>query len=91
MRLPSGAFAENNQGPLCLYRNICRPPTAEGVMLHKVKALGMEQHFEIDLAGTTAYHTGERADPRSTEHAQFRGYNLYIFPASKARRLRAFR
>ena len=45
-------------------------------MLHKIKALGMEQHFEIDSAGTTAYHTGERADPRSTEHAQFRGYNL---------------
>ena len=40
--------------------NICRSPTAEGVMLHKVKALGMEQHFEIDSVGTTAYHTGER-------------------------------
>ncbi len=56
--------------------NICRSPTAEGVFRHKAKELGLENNFEVDSAGTTAYHVGERADPRSTEHAQFRSYNL---------------
>lgn len=56
--------------------NICRSPTAEGVFRHKAKELGFEPNFEVDSAGTTAYHVGERADARSTEHAQFRGYHL---------------
>ena len=56
--------------------NICRSPTAEGVFRHKAEAAGLKASFEVDSAGTTAYHAGERADPRSTEHAKFRGYNL---------------
>lgn len=32
--------------------NICRSPTAEGIMLHKVKARGLAEKFEIDSAGT---------------------------------------
>jgi protein-tyrosine phosphatase len=54
--------------------NICRSPTAEGVMALKAKQAGFE--VEIDSAGTHAYHVGEGADPRSVAHAKKRGYDL---------------
>lgn len=37
--------------------NICRSSTAEGVMLHLIKA-GTEKEFVIDSAGILAYHGG---------------------------------
>lgn len=56
--------------------NICRSPGAEGVFRKMVKDRGFEHRFEIDSAGTTAYHAGEKADYRMQKHAQKRGYNL---------------
>jgi protein-tyrosine phosphatase len=56
--------------------NICRSPTAEGVMLHLVREAGLSARFAIDSAGTGAYHAGERADPRSRAEAQSRGVDL---------------
>jgi protein-tyrosine phosphatase len=50
--------------------NICRSPTAEGVMLHLVRDAGIAHKFVIDSAGTAAYHVGERADPRSIAAAR---------------------
>ena len=38
--------------------NICRSPTAEGVFRHHVAAAGLADRFEIDSAGTHAYHVG---------------------------------
>ena len=49
--------------------NICRSPTAEGVFRHHVDASGLSTHFEIDSAGTHAYHTGDAPDPRSQAKA----------------------
>ena len=54
--------------------NICRSPTAEGVLAQKAKNL--ELNFNVDSAGTHAYHVGENPDPRSTAHAKKRGYNI---------------
>jgi protein-tyrosine phosphatase len=56
--------------------NICRSPTAEGIMLHLVHAQGLAQHFCIESAGTGAYHVGERPDPRALATAQARGVHL---------------
>jgi protein-tyrosine phosphatase len=56
--------------------NICRSPTAEGVMLQLVKEAGLSEHIHIDSAGTCAHHIGENADPRSRSTARSRGYDL---------------
>lgn len=56
--------------------NICRSPTAEGVMLHLVSERGLEDKIEIDSAGTASYHTGSKADGRSASTARKRGFDL---------------
>lgn len=57
--------------------NICRSPTAEGVLRHKLRAAGMEARVLVDSAGTHAdWHAGEAPDPRSIRHAARRGYDL---------------
>lgn len=56
--------------------NICRSPGAEGVFRKMLNDRGLEHRFEIDSAGTTAYHAGEKADSRMQKHARKRGYNL---------------
>jgi protein-tyrosine phosphatase len=56
--------------------NICRSPSAEAVFTALVKNNGLLKNFEIDSAGTTAYHVGQRADRRMQSHAIKRGFNL---------------
>jgi protein-tyrosine phosphatase len=56
--------------------NICRSPTAEGVMRHLVAQAGRVEGFEIASAGTAAYHEGERPDRRSLATARARGVEL---------------
>ena len=56
--------------------NICRSPTAEGV-LRALAARGPEHDgVQIDSAGTGAYHVGEPPDPRSAAAAARRGIDL---------------
>ena len=54
--------------------NICRSPTAEGVMKHMVDQASADVF--VDSAGTGAWHAGERADARMRKHASRRGYDL---------------
>jgi protein-tyrosine phosphatase len=56
--------------------NICRSPTAHGVLRHKVKDLGLAQLITVDSAGTHNYHPNSPPDERSQEHAAKRGYDL---------------
>lgn len=56
--------------------NICRSPTAEGVLRHLVAEAGLRDHVHIDSAGTHGYHVGAPPDERSTHHARLRGYDL---------------
>ena len=42
--------------------NICRSPSAEAVMKKLVKDAGLEARIEIDSAGITGYHEGDRTD-----------------------------
>ena len=65
--------------------NICRSPTAEGVMRALVAERGLDGRVEVDSAGTIDYHAGEGADPRMLHAAAGRGYRL----ESRARRVTA--
>lgn len=56
--------------------NICRSPTAHGVMRHLVQARGWGGWLRVDSCGTHAYHVGEAPDRRSQKHALQRGYDL---------------
>lgn len=56
--------------------NICRSPTAHGVLQHRIREAGLEHRFSVDSAGTHHYHTGSPPDARSQRHAQRRGYDL---------------
>ena len=56
--------------------NICRSPTAEGILLSLVDAAGMADQIHIDSAGTAAWHVGKRADSRSREEARKNGIEL---------------
>lgn len=56
--------------------NICRSPTAEGVFRQAVERAGLGTEFEIDSAGTHAYHIGEPPDSRAQEAAARRGVDL---------------
>jgi protein-tyrosine phosphatase len=65
--------------------NICRSPTAEGVLRHKLAMRGLSKMIEVDSAGTHANHVGAAPDPRAQAHAAKRGYDL---SKQRARRLR---
>jgi protein-tyrosine phosphatase len=56
--------------------NICRSPTAEGVMRSLLVAEGLEDEIEIDSAGTGAWHVGSEPDARATGAAANRGVTL---------------
>src|SRR5687767_7569861 len=56
--------------------NICRSPTAEGVMRHLLREQGLEDEIEIDSAGTGGWHVGAPPDERATEAARRRGIAL---------------
>lgn len=56
--------------------NICRSPLAEGVFRHMVDAAGLSERFDIDSAGTGAWHVGERPDARAAMVAEQHGVSL---------------
>lgn len=56
--------------------NICRSPTAQGVMQRMIDERGLGDRFYLDSAGTYGGHAGELPDRRMRVHAQRRGYNL---------------
>ncbi|WP_246795400.1 low molecular weight protein-tyrosine-phosphatase [Burkholderia perseverans] len=66
--------------------NICRSPTAEGVMRAQVDAAGLAHAIEIDSAGTGDWHVGAPPDPRAQQAARARGYDL---SALRARQVEA--
>lgn len=64
--------------------NICRSPTAEGVMRSLVQDAGMEAEIIVDSAGTGAWHIGNPPDERASAAALARGVSLQ----GRARQLR---
>ncbi|SOZ50059.1 putative Protein-tyrosine-phosphatase [Cupriavidus taiwanensis] len=68
---------------MCCMGNICRSPTAEGVLRAKLDAAGLAALVELDSAGTHEYHLGRAPDPRTQRHALQRGYDLSALRARK--------
>jgi protein-tyrosine phosphatase len=56
--------------------NICRSPTAEGVLRVIASREFPALQIEIDSAGTADYHVGEPPDARSAAAALRRGYDI---------------
>ena len=56
--------------------NICRSPTAEGIMNTLLRQHGLEEKIHCDSAGTSAHYAGEPPDARMSKHVQRRGYFL---------------
>lgn len=62
--------------------NICRSPTAEGVLRHMAR----EMAIDTDSAGTHDYHIGDAPDPRTIRAAKRRGYDLSLLKARQVSR-----
>lgn len=64
--------------------NICRSPTAEGVL----RQLALQKRIDIHVAsaGLGDWHVGQAPDERAQRHAKSRGYDL---SAQRARQVRA--
>jgi protein-tyrosine phosphatase len=56
--------------------NICRSPTAEGVLRQMAAERGLDGHVEVDSAGTSGEHAGDPPDRRAREEADRRGIDL---------------
>jgi protein-tyrosine phosphatase len=56
--------------------NICRSPTAEGVLRHLAAQAAPHLKIEIDSAGTADYHIGAPPDLRSRRAAMRRGIDI---------------
>ena len=54
--------------------NICRSPTAEGVLRRLAEIDSVK--IQVESRGTHDYHVGEPPDERAQRHAQRRGYDL---------------
>ncbi|MEQ5801819.1 low molecular weight protein-tyrosine-phosphatase [Halomonas sp. H10-9-1] len=65
--------------------NICRSPTAEGVLRHRLEAHGLAARVEVDSCGIASWHEGKAPDRRTCEAAARRGIDL---SALRARQLR---
>jgi protein-tyrosine phosphatase len=87
-RLANTAGAANSPDSLlfvCM-GNICRSPTAEGVMRFVLAREAPSLALRLDSAGTHSYHLGAAPDPRSQAAARERGIDI---SALRARRLQA--
>lgn len=56
--------------------NICRSPTAEGVLRHQLALAGLAGQVEVASAGTGDWHVGKPPDSRTQRAALLRGYDL---------------
>jgi protein-tyrosine phosphatase len=66
--------------------NICRSPTAEGVLRHLSATEAPGLRVEVDSAGTGDYHLGEPPDLRSQRAAKRRGIDLSGLSARQVNR-----
>lgn len=56
--------------------NICRSPTAHGVMAHLLAEAGLAGQVKVESAGTADYHVGSLPDARAVRAARRRGIAL---------------
>lgn len=53
--------------------NICRSPLGAAILKNKIKSNGMASWVEVDSCGTSNYHIGDNADPRTIANASRNG------------------
>lgn len=63
--------------------NICRSPTADAFLRHKVEVSGLSHMIEVDSCGTHGYHIGAAPDHRSIEVLKTRGIDMSYLRARK--------
>ena len=56
--------------------NICRSPTAEGLLRAEAERRGVADRVRVGSAGTGSWHVGDPPDARMSEAAARRGYRL---------------
>ncbi|MEZ5669379.1 MAG: low molecular weight protein-tyrosine-phosphatase [Alphaproteobacteria bacterium] len=56
--------------------NICRSPSAEGVLRSRLRHAGLEAAVAVDSCGTHGYHTGDPPDPRAIQIGARRGHDI---------------
>jgi protein-tyrosine phosphatase len=56
--------------------NICRSPSAEGVLRARLAALGLERAVVVESCGTHGYHEGDPPDSRAIRAGRRRGYDI---------------
>jgi low molecular weight protein-tyrosine phosphatase len=56
--------------------NICRSPMAQGVLEQRLREEQLDEHVEVDSAGTHHYHAGEPPDRRGVAAARSRGIEI---------------
>jgi protein-tyrosine phosphatase len=64
--------------------NIIRSPLAENIFRHLAQERGVGEKYQLDSAGTSAYHVGELPDHRMRQVAQEKGFQY----TGKARQYR---
>ncbi|HET6243030.1 MAG: low molecular weight phosphotyrosine protein phosphatase [Bacteroidetes bacterium] len=55
--------------------NICRSPLAEAILVEKLKNKGLYD-VQVDSAGTSSYHIGEKPDLRTITNARKHGLEI---------------
>lgn len=53
--------------------NICRSPLAAAIFKKKIAENGLASSVEVDSCGTSNYHIGDNADPRTIANARKQG------------------
>ncbi len=56
--------------------NICRSPTAEGVVRQRLRSAGLGDDVDVESAGTGGWHVGDPPDERASAAARARGIAL---------------
>lgn len=54
--------------------NICRSPMAEKILAEQVRRAGLAERVRVTSAGTTDWHVGKEADPRTNEELRANDY-----------------
>ena len=65
--------------------NICRSPTAHGVLSALIKRRKLCDYLKVDSAGTGCWHLNEKPDRRSISAAKIRGYDLSVLTARQVK------
>jgi protein-tyrosine phosphatase len=79
LQTPAGARPDGRVAVRVLFvclGNICRSPSAEGVMRALVREAELADAIELDSAGTGSWHVGSPPDARATAAARSRGITL---------------